>query len=279
MKYDLIDTLWKKRKDQVLIAAHRGTEGGNIIQNTLRAHKNALIQGADLLETDVALSNDGVFYVFHTGQEQRVFGQNFSIEKTSSKEIDNMKIRNGTFDLVNQRITKFEELVESLADETCIVVDRSWFYWEEFLKYIVKNGYSQKIIVKSPPTKERLDSLAKIAPNLYFMPIIKTEEDLIISKEYQTKINLVGYEIIFKKVNSPLISNDFISNCHKEKLLLWVNALNVNDETTLAAGFDDDTSILDSKEKGWGELIKRDFDIIQTDWPLLLRNYLIKGDF
>ena len=38
-------------KREVLIAAHRGTSGANIIQNTIGAYENALLHGACLLYT------------------------------------------------------------------------------------------------------------------------------------------------------------------------------------------------------------------------------------
>ena len=38
--------------NRVLIAAHRGTSGANIIQNTIGAYENALLHGADIVELD-----------------------------------------------------------------------------------------------------------------------------------------------------------------------------------------------------------------------------------
>ena len=34
-------------KNRILIAAHRGTCGGNVVQNTCLAYKNALLHGYD----------------------------------------------------------------------------------------------------------------------------------------------------------------------------------------------------------------------------------------
>lgn len=48
----------------VLIAAHRGTCGGNVIQNTTLAYKNALLHGADMIEIDAAKTKDGIFSRF-----------------------------------------------------------------------------------------------------------------------------------------------------------------------------------------------------------------------
>lgn len=46
---------------QVLIAVHRGTWGGYVIQNTIQAYRIALDMGGDIFECDAALSADGVF--------------------------------------------------------------------------------------------------------------------------------------------------------------------------------------------------------------------------
>ncbi|MBL1229287.1 glycerophosphodiester phosphodiesterase family protein [Enterococcus sp. BWB1-3] len=271
----LVRRLRKKRKEGCpIIAAHRGTEGGNIIQNTMRSYKNAIVQHAEIIETDIAKSKDDVFYMFHTGQEKKVFGFDCSIESMTSAEITRLKLRNSTFDLVDQRITNFKDLVNELSEETIITVDRSWFYWEQFLNYIVKNNFSNKVIVKAPATSEILELLSKIAPTLNFMAIIKTQNCIDILNKYKKRVNLLGLEIIFDDITSPLASKQFIKQCHNENLFLWVNALNVNDDTILAGGLDDDTSVLVSKDKGWGKLIDRNFDIIQTDWPLLLSDYI-----
>ena len=46
-------------KNRVLIAAHRGTCGGNVVQNTSLSYQNALLHGADMIEIDAAMTTDG----------------------------------------------------------------------------------------------------------------------------------------------------------------------------------------------------------------------------
>ena len=62
--------LQKKEKKKILIAAHRGTCGGNIVRNTIPAYENALKHGADIIEVDVIMSTDGDFYTFHNGDRR-----------------------------------------------------------------------------------------------------------------------------------------------------------------------------------------------------------------
>ena len=44
----------------------------------------------------------------------------------------------------------------------------------------------------------------------------------------------------------------------------------------LYGGLDDDISILDDPAKGWGKLMDKGIEIIQTDWPALLYDYRAK---
>ena len=56
--------------------------------------------------------------------------------------------------------------------------------------------------------------------------------------------------------------------------MVWVNSIIYNKNDQIAAGHSDDTALTESMEKGWGWLVDRGFDIIQTDWPLMMINFL-----
>ena len=63
------------RRKKVLIAAHRGTSGGSVVQNTILSYQNALLHGADMIEVDVSMTIDGVFFAFHNGEEPVEIGR------------------------------------------------------------------------------------------------------------------------------------------------------------------------------------------------------------
>ena len=56
------------KKNGILIAAHRGTNGGNILQNTSKAYLNSIRHNADMFEVDVIRSKDGEFLHFTMGK-------------------------------------------------------------------------------------------------------------------------------------------------------------------------------------------------------------------
>ena len=53
----------KLAQKKCLIAVHRGSWGGNITQNTIGAYAAALQMGADMVESDVNATTDGVVRV------------------------------------------------------------------------------------------------------------------------------------------------------------------------------------------------------------------------
>ena len=84
----------------------------------------------------------------------------------------------------------------------------------------------------------------------------------------------MGVEVLFKKDDSGLASEEFFDKMHRDGKLVWVNSIIYNYKTQLAGGHSDDSALCDSMEYGWGWLGDRDFDLIQTDWPLMLINFL-----
>src|SRR5699024_7689259 len=77
-----------------LIMAHRGTWGGNVIENTRQAAELAVRSGADIVELDVCRSVDGVFYLYHDGSEAQLLGIDNTFMELTSDDIDETVYRN-----------------------------------------------------------------------------------------------------------------------------------------------------------------------------------------
>ena len=76
-RYEDVNALLNAKfaEKKVLICAHRGSWHGNVIQNTTIAYRAALMQGADIVETDTTATRDGEVFSLHDGVEWRLFGQ------------------------------------------------------------------------------------------------------------------------------------------------------------------------------------------------------------
>lgn len=268
------EKILKRIKDnKFLIASHRGSSGGNIIENTNYAYQAALLEGADILEIDVVKSTDGVFYCFHDGNEQRLLGESASILTMSSAEINSIHYRNSIFYKNECHVETLENALIFLKNKDCFInLDRSWNYFTELLPYLDRYQMEEKIFIKSPPEKKYLNILKKHTNKYMFMPIVKTLADIEFVQSYED-VNTVGYELIADSETSELFDDIVIDDIHQQGKFVWANAIVLDDKTKLYAGKDDDISIINEPDDGWGVLLHKKFDIIQTDWPAILDRY------
>ena len=75
----------------ISISAHRG---GSLEapENTLEAFRYSLDIGCQYIETDVQLSSDGIPYIFHDDDLERILGKNIAFSSMQSSEIDGLII-------------------------------------------------------------------------------------------------------------------------------------------------------------------------------------------
>lgn len=262
----------KMKEKKVLIAVHRGSSGGNIIENTIKSFEIALKYGGDMIEVDVAKSTDGELYTIHEGQEERLFFSKKNVQTLDSHEINQLDYRNGNSFKVNQRVEKLEEVLKHFKGNTLINLDRAWDFWEDVFELLTKYDMYNQVILKSPVEDTYLDVLEQYEIPVMFIPIVKTKAEL--ERVLDRKINTVGVEIIIESENSDFYNQELIQEVKEKNLLVWLNAIRLNDHSILTLGCDDDTALLESEDKGWGRIIEMGADIIQTDWPLHLSCYL-----
>ncbi|NCB66159.1 MAG: glycerophosphodiester phosphodiesterase family protein [Bacilli bacterium] len=264
--------LWQEiQKKGFLIAAHRGTNGGNIIQNTTLAYKNSLLHGADIIELDVIMSTDEEFFAFHNGQESMVLHQNFDIREKSSQELLQYPCYNDNDHAAAQRLERVGDILKAFKGKCFINIDRSWFYWQKTISFLSSFDMNDQIILKSPVQPALLQTLQDSHSSIMYMPIITSYEQLEVVQSYD--INFVAAELIFSDTNSVLQSSQLLHDLYQKRIATWVNAITLHDDATLCGNFDDNISIREDFSKGWGELADRGFTLIQTDWPALLDRY------
>jgi glycerophosphoryl diester phosphodiesterase len=80
-------------KFQVL--AHRGLVSEFVPENTIKAFADALHAGADVIETDIQCTSDGVAIIFHDADLKRLAGISKKVSETSWKEISVIDIGYG----------------------------------------------------------------------------------------------------------------------------------------------------------------------------------------
>lgn len=278
MRYAQINTPLSQKLAQkkCLIAAHRGSWGGNIAQNTVGAYKAALQMGADIVETDVNATTDGVLYSFHDGNEQRVFGVEKSIRQMDSKEVESYHPINTCNELTAARINRLTEVLDFLSHGELLNIDRAWNIIPQLLEVLDHYPNAKyQVVIKAPLKAKAAYEYLNAHPVKYmFMPICYSFEDVEAALSYPD-LNVVGCEIIAFDEQMELFSDESIQRIHDRNLFVWVNAITLGDVGVrpLYAKLDDDVSVLEDPSLGWGKLFEKKIDVMQTDWPALLYQY------
>lgn len=269
MKFDL----YESAREKILVAAHRGAFGGNIPCNTAASYEIALKQGADMIETDVDVTADGKLICFHPGKESAHLRKDLNLPETPWKDVKKLRFVNIDDVTTQFGILSFDDFLEQFKGRCFINVDKFWDHPKEIYQTLKRHDMIHQAVVKATPTEEVLRVLEELAPELAYMPVIKIQHNKH-EALLKRNINYVGVEALFYDDDDPIVSEAFFEQMRQDGKLMWGNAIIYDYQKQIAAGHSDDTALTESEDKGWGWLADRGFDLIQTDWPMMLIDYL-----
>ena len=265
--------LTQQGKTAVLVAAHRGKFGAQIPENSLESCEFALRLGADILEVDVCKTKDGELILFHGPKLDRVTTGKGPVSDYTFNEIKQMRFVSAIGQVTNKSVNTLDEFLERFKDRCLINLDRCWHYFDDVFDVVKRYSMTEQILFKSPkPAEESLRWLSSRNLEPHFMPIVRKYSELEEWLAYSDKIRMPAVELVFDNENSRLISAETIGMLHEKNIKVWLNALTLKE--VLAAGHDDTVSVLNDPEEGWGWLVKRGADVIQTDWVLEIIQYM-----
>jgi glycerophosphoryl diester phosphodiesterase len=112
-----------KRDDRPIILAHRGCRA-HAPENTLAAFRLALAQGADIIETDLRITRDGVIVCIHDATVDRTTEGSGRVDQLPWAEIKQFKARGKNEQSYPEaRVPALAEVLETLADRTYFAVE------------------------------------------------------------------------------------------------------------------------------------------------------------
>ena len=268
--------LHEKAKENIIIVAHRGAAGGNIPCNTMASYEIALKQGADMIEVDVSCSADGKLFLFHPGMEIPHFNKLKWLKFMKYDKIKKLRYVNYDNTPTQFGISSFDDFLEQFKGRCYINIDKFWDNPEKIYEAINRHGMKEQMLVKSKVSDKVISVLENLCPDLPYIPIV-SEKHPMHMELMKKNINYIGAEVLFKNDNSILAQKEFIDMMHKDGKLVWVNSIIYDHREQLSGGHSDDTALTVSEDYGWGWLADRGFDFIQTDWTMMLVDYLKKS--
>ncbi len=265
----------QKLGSRKMIVSHRGKFGAGIVENTLEAFDLALKSGADILEADVARIADGTFVMFHDDTLGRLTSLPARIADIEFESIRNLRLKNAIGESSTFTINTLDEFLQHVKGRCLINLDRCWEYLDEVYDRVRLHGMEEQILIKAPVHMEQgMKWLEQHDYKATIIPMITDDQYIEHFRKFPSRVNVPIVEIFIHQESDAVIQEEFIKELHGRGILVWANALTLSDRFTLCAWHDDNQSLIEGPEKGWGWLVDRGIDIIQTDWPQELNQYL-----
>lgn len=268
-------TLQESARSRRLIAAHRGAAAANVPCNSIPAYNTALRQGADIIELDISRAKDGTLYCYHPGTEPIFLLTDRRIPDMDSREVDDLRLVNQDNTPTEWGVPRFEDVMRMLRGKCFINIDKFWTCPQEIAALVRSLGMQDQVLIKTSNKPENFARVEEAAWDIPYM-VIARDHDAFTDELMKHRMRYIGVEALFAADDSPIADLAYIERMHERGLIMWANGIIYNYKDVLAANHSDDISVSMSEDLGWGWLLDRGFDIIQTDWPLALDLYLRK---
>ena len=262
--------LVNKEKGKVLVAAHRG-DWRNFPENSLPAIDHAIQMGVDIVELDVQRTKDGVLILMHDGKLDRTTTGKGTIAEINYDDIKKLYLKNGVAIRTKERVPTLEEALNHIKGKMMVNLDKADRYFDEVYALLQKTGTTKQVIMKGSKDAAAVKELfGNYLDDVLYMPIVSLDKEDAQNRieTFIKQMHPFGFELVYRESTNPLAPK--MDEVIGQRALLWYNTL----WDTLVGGHDDDQSLQDM-DKGYGYVIDTlGANIIQTDRPAFLLDYL-----
>lgn len=275
-RVDTILHILKNPNDpQVLVCAHRG-DWRYAPENSLLAIQHCIEMGVDIVEIDLQLSKDSIIVLMHDETLNRTSTGKGKISDYTYEELKKFRIRDGLGRATPYSIPTLEEAMLMAKGKILVNLDKAEAFLPVVFPILKKTGTVDHVIVGAYLSLAAMQQSAGVVlDSLLFMPKVN-EATLNISSylnEYEQYLDFKVIQVRLETEASKLLPNlkkwraDYGS-------WIWVNTISADRSAN-----HDDEHALDDPEGNYGWLTTKGINIIQTDRPQLLLDYLRKKGF
>ncbi len=266
----LISLLENPSDKYIMVAAHRG-DWRYAPENSLPAMENCIKMGVDILEIDVRKTKDGHLVLMHDKTVDRTTTGIGKVENLTLDSLKKLRLKNGYGMPTQFNIPTLEEVMILAKGKVLVFIDKAYPIIQEAYAILEKTGTTNQGIFEG---KEPAENVKKDYPilykKIYYMPRLAEGEtgkmqDYITG--FMASMRPAGFVVSFSTEISKSISVAHQLKEQKQNVLastMWAE---------LCAGHTDDLA-LTNPDENWGWIIKQGANIICTDRPEELIEYL-----
>ncbi|MDR1273749.1 MAG: DUF4996 domain-containing protein, partial [Odoribacteraceae bacterium] len=172
--------------------------------------------------------------------------------------------------LAAQQVPTLEEVMTLCKDRVLVNVDKAGEYMDKARQVLKATGTARQVIYKGDrPYQQVRDRYGPLLDSILYMPMIlspRADMEAYIA-DFIEHYHPVAFEISYASTSSPVYA--CIKRLKQAGCRVWTNSLWPSNN----AGHDDERAVLDPAAN-WGWLVEQGTNIIQTDRPRELLDYL-----
>jgi glycerophosphoryl diester phosphodiesterase len=264
----LIENLEDSHNKEIMVVAHRG-DWRHAPENSLQAIKNCINMGVDMVEIDVRETKDGTLVLMHDDTIDRTTTGVGYVSDWTLDSLKTLRLVDGLRVPTDHQIPTLEEALLVAKDKILINLDKSYNIFDKCFAIAEKTGTLDQIVIKGAKSRSEVEQeFGQYLDKVYFMPIIRLPDpkaDSIIQDYLENRLP-IAFEFTVKSDSIGTIQ--LFDDIRAAGAGVWVNSL----WSHHCAGNDDRKAALDPSTYNW--FIERNVDMIQTDRPALLLDYL-----
>lgn len=259
------------KSDYVIIFAHRGN-WRNSPENSIQGFKQCIDGGIDGVEIDVQMTKDSVIVIMHDDTIDRTTTGIGKVSDYTLKEIKELYLKSPIGVVTRQRVPTLDEVLDLCKDKVLIQIDKWQPFKEKVVETVRKHKMQNQVVIRGTfDSKVYKEKYAKLLEDFIFSPVVvcngKTDNQKL--DDYMDNINTPIMSLSFRKDDYPILNR---AKEMKEKgFRIWYNSL----WSTFNGGHDDEMA-LDNPDGSYGWLLDKGANIIFSDNPFLLLDYLTK---
>lgn len=266
-----LSRLLERDHRKVFVAAHRG-DWRDAPENSIQSLQYAEKLGADIVEMDLKKTRDGQLVVMHDKTLDRTTTGSGAVADHSLAEVESLSLRAGTGHPTAYKVPTFAQELAAANQSVVLDIDQAWNYFPDVLRQLRASGAVDKVIFNVTPdvALEEFERRQGAIPDELMVMIVvnmdRPDAEQVIQSYGAHKRTIV--QCIFKDDKLPSVKR---MPAYQKRFPIWVNSLWPDQN----GGHDDELATTGGKEdESWGWLIANGADILQTDRPRELLDYL-----
>lgn len=252
----------------VLVASHLGA-WRNSSENSLQSITDAITLGVQITELDIWKTKDGQLVVMHDADVSRMTNGTGAISSLTLAQVTALQLKQlrggASAALTTAHVPSFNQALDVAKDKILINADKAWALREQVYQAAAAKGMQRQIVFKSSAPVAEVNAFLTAHPDALYCHVINDGN----SGDAHAFVREPDcYEVIYDNNNDPQIQPAYIAGL-KAVSRVWMNTL----WKGLAGSFTDEASLRDVN-LGWGGVVAKGANIIQTDTPAPLRHWI-----